>query len=179
LSFDDGVGLIALLGVIISAMVSAIVSRVIAADTAKYERHRRQSELALQIANLISSKDAEISRAAMRRFAIGIIRITGPDDHSECGKVYFIPMNSRVTVGRSSDNDIVLDDGEQTISRWHCGFISTQTEVWVDDFHSLNGTFVSGEKISVSALLADTCEITLGHFHLIFKAVRQNSILST
>ena len=114
----------------------------------------------------------------MRRFAVGIIKVVAPKNHTEWGKVHFIPMNARVTVGRSEDNDIVLMDDKESLSRWHCGFIANQHSVWIDDYKSLNGTKVRGQIISGSQLLHDEDEIVVGPYKLHFRKIQENTILS-
>lgn len=176
------VAIIAMFGAAITALVSAFISYVIAKNTAinavKEENRKRQNELALKISDLVSVSDENARRAAMRRYAVAIIKVVKPQERKEHGIVHFVPMNSRVTVGRSGDNDIVLSADERSLSRWHCGFIADQHSVWVDDYRSLNGTLVNGEPISGSCLLKDGDTIGVGPFELAFKTVRENTILS-
>lgn len=174
---DIATASITLIGVVISAGIASFVSWLTARSAINSEKLRRQSDLALQIANLISSKDEETKRAAMRRFAVGIVKVIKPESHPEAGRVYFIPMNSRVTVGRASDNDIVLNDAELSLSRWHCGFVASQDKVWIDDFRSSNGTCVNGEEICQSTLLGGQSHIKLGPFVLRYSSVYPNTIL--
>jgi hypothetical protein len=170
--------IIALIGVIVSAVVSLILAWFAAHAAVKSEHAKRQSELALKISDMVSAADKTSRRSAMRRFAVGIVKIVGPKEHEEYGNVHFIPMNSRVTVGRSADNDIVLMDKDVSLSRWHCGFISDQQRVWLDDYKSLNGTKVGGQKISGSQELKSGDEITLGPFKLHFQTIHPNTILA-
>lgn len=168
---------IACLGVIVSAMVSWKISSVTARRLLLSEHTKRQSDLALKISDMVSSSDTEQRYAAMRRFAVAVIKITEPAEHGERGVVYFIPMNSRVTVGRSEDNDIVLADDNNSLSRWHCGFSSDQKRVWIDDYHSLNGTVVRQRKISEPTLLNSGDVIEIGPFRLHFQTIKENTIL--
>jgi len=169
---------IALAGVVVSAIVSLILAWFAARAAVSSEQAKRQSELALKISDLVSAADATSRRSAMRRFAVGFVKVVEPEGHEEWGKVHFIPMNSRVTVGRAEDNDIVLKDSEQSLSRWHCGFISDQQRVWLDDYKSLNGTEVGGRKISESRELKSHDEIILGPYKLHFRAIHPNTILA-
>src|SRR5664279_1336552 len=131
---------IAVGGVVASVLVSVIVAKISARDAVRSEQTKRQSELALKISDIVSSKDEDLRKAAMRRFAVAVVKVTQPKNNKEYGMVYFIPMNSRVTVGRDKDNDIVLDLEERYLSRWHCGFLSDQRNVWIEDYKSTNGT---------------------------------------
>ena len=114
----------------------------------------------------------------MRRFAIGVVKVVKPEKHPETGKVFFIPMNSRVTVGREDDNDIVLQDTQNYASRWHCGFIADQTNVWLEDYIAKNPTLLGGVEINQPHLLQDGDIISIGPFELRFKKIKENSILS-
>jgi hypothetical protein len=175
---NTAAAIIALVGVILSAIVSAALAWLTARNTIRSEHSKRQSELALKISDLVSAQDADARRAAMRRFAVGIVKVVEPKNHPEQGKVHFIPMNSRVTVGRSDDNDIVLKDKENSLSRWHCGFIANQHSVWIDDYKSLNGTNVGGQPISGSRALNTEDQIEIGPYKLHFRIIGQNTILS-
>ena len=50
-----------------------------------------------------------------------------------------------ITVGRSSDNDDVINDAK--VSRKHLQFVYNDSGVWsVVDLNSASGTFVNGQK---------------------------------
>ncbi|MBQ7697182.1 MAG: FHA domain-containing protein [Paludibacteraceae bacterium] len=51
----------------------------------------------------------------------------------------------KITFGRLSDNDIVLDN--QAVSRYHGYLTIDGSRVYVADNDSTNGTFVNGERI--------------------------------
>lgn len=51
-----------------------------------------------------------------------------------------------VTIGRSDDNDLVLDDPEKKISRRHCVLEHSAGYWWVVDESSSNGTFVQTDS---------------------------------
>jgi pSer/pThr/pTyr-binding forkhead associated (FHA) protein len=164
--------------------------------TSKREQEQRQQELALKIVDTIS-KD----RTAARRFAIGLVKVekVGEQDESsdERGKVYFIPVNSRITVGRDEENDIHLydpnlKDKNRYLSRFQCGFVADQHEVIVEDFISANGTLVSdpngnetaeleGARVKFAPVrhrkLVDGDRIWVGSFVLRFKKLQENRIL--
>jgi len=50
-----------------------------------------------------------------------------------------------LTVGRGSNNDVLLPDS--FASQDHAKFFYKDTEVWLEDLGSTNGTWVNGEKI--------------------------------
>jgi pSer/pThr/pTyr-binding forkhead associated (FHA) protein len=69
-------------------------------------------------------------------------------------------MNREIIIGRSSDLDMVLV--EDMVSRRHAKISSTDTEVYIQDIGSTNGTFVNGEKIAGKALLHEGDRILVG-----------------
>ena len=61
------------------------------------------------------------------------------------GQKYEYREKTRVFIGRQEDCGIVVP--ENTVSRYHCVLEITPPEVKLQDFGSLNGTFLNGEKI--------------------------------
>jgi pSer/pThr/pTyr-binding forkhead associated (FHA) protein len=76
------------------------------------------------------------------------------------------------TVGRHPEADIFLDD--VTVSRRHVEFLRHDTSFMVKDLGSLNGTYLSGERIDSTqpVALADRSEVQVGKFRLTFYASR-------
>jgi len=60
-------------------------------------------------------------------------------------------MNREIIIGRSSDLDMVLV--EDMVSRRHAKISTTDSEVYIQDLGSTNGTFVNGEKVTRSRLV--------------------------
>jgi pSer/pThr/pTyr-binding forkhead associated (FHA) protein len=65
-----------------------------------------------------------------------------------------------VVVGRSSSCHIVLDDG--LVSRRHAQFVVTAKTAVVEDFGSVNGVFVNGERITGQRALRDNDRVQIG-----------------
>ena len=61
------------------------------------------------------------------------------------GKTYTYDGQERVLIGRQEDCAIVVP--EKTVSRYHCLLEILPPRVRLQDFGSLNGTFLNGEKI--------------------------------
>ncbi len=70
-----------------------------------------------------------------------------------------------VTIGRSTDNDIVIQD--VLASRHHAFLIQTPLGTEIRDSHSVNGTFVNGVRVG-SAVLTEGDVVTIGNVDLVF-----------
>jgi ribosomal protein L40E len=76
------------------------------------------------------------------------------------------PLESeRITVGRSPDCDIFLDD--VTVSRKHAAITKDGNAFSIKDEGSLNGTFVNRKRVE-GAELEDGDEIQIGKYRLTF-----------
>src|SRR5574340_260333 len=70
-----------------------------------------------------------------------------------------------LTIGRATDNDIVISD--VLVSRHHAMLILTPLGAEIRDSRSINGTFVNGVRIG-SAILTDGDVVTIGNGDLTF-----------
>jgi hypothetical protein len=71
------------------------------------------------------------------------------------------------TVGRSPDNDVVIQDGY--VSRRHCTIlVHTNNRAELFDTASKNGTYVNGHKLSTPTRLRPGDEIRMCDRHLVF-----------
>ena len=70
-----------------------------------------------------------------------------------------VPVNaSEVSIGRSPDNGIVIDN--PAVSHYHARVFNEEGRLMLQDFGSLNGTFVNGQRVNRAALKAgDTVAI--------------------
>lgn len=75
----------------------------------------------------------------------------------------FSVADDKVTVGRSPESSIFLDD--VTVSRNHALLVRREDGLYIDDLGSLNGTYVNRERIE-SRQLEDGDEIQIGKFKL-------------
>ncbi len=73
----------------------------------------------------------------------------------------------RVTIGRTPDADVFLDD--VTVSRDHAVLVARGDSWHLDDSGSLNGTYVNRRRID-SARLDDGDEVQVGKFKLTYLA---------
>jgi hypothetical protein len=74
-----------------------------------------------------------------------------------------------VTLGRSADNDIILDNA--TISRHHATIKLEQDEFRVYDLGSSNGTFVNEQQVIEPVAVKDGDTVRLGEVILILKII--------
>lgn len=77
----------------------------------------------------------------------------------------FITEKKRVSIGRTPNNDVVLDN--RGVSRRHATIEFSENQALIIDNESLNGTFVNSRKIS-EEILKDDDIITIGKFNLIY-----------
>lgn len=66
------------------------------------------------------------------------------------GGEFPLRKNREIIIGRSSDLDMVLV--EDMVSRRHAKISTTDSEIFISDMGSTNGTFVNGEKVSRSRI---------------------------
>ena len=57
-----------------------------------------------------------------------------------------VPLNDKISIGRESLNDVVLDD--MTVSRVHCSIINDSSRLFIRDENSTNGTSVNDHVLS-------------------------------
>ena len=73
--------------------------------------------------------------------------------------------STAVTVGRSSENDLVLDSDEFASTK-HARIEPRRDGVWVEDLDSTNGTFVNGMKVKQRHKLSPGDVIRIGETDL-------------
>ncbi len=77
----------------------------------------------------------------------------------------FMLTNERMTIGRSPEAEIFLDD--VTVSRNHALLVHRRDGLFVDDLGSLNGTYVNQRRIE-SHHLQDGDELQVGKYKLTY-----------
>jgi pSer/pThr/pTyr-binding forkhead associated (FHA) protein len=81
------------------------------------------------------------------------------------GRVYPI-HRSPTTLGRSPDNDIIVDD--RRVSRHHAQLAAAGESLLLRDLQSANGTWVNGRRVSEQALQSGDL-VSLGGVELVFR----------
>ncbi|MBN4076221.1 FHA domain-containing protein [Gemmatimonas aurantiaca] len=82
----------------------------------------------------------------------------------------------RISIGRTKENDIVLEN--RGVSRKHAMIEFNDAGAVVIDNESLNGTFLNDRKVQ-EELLRDNDHITIGKYDLIFHDVAQEEIVES
>jgi pSer/pThr/pTyr-binding forkhead associated (FHA) protein len=75
--------------------------------------------------------------------------------------------DERVTIGKDTENDVVLDDG--TVSRLHAICEPFPAGWCIEDLGSSNGTFLNGERIWARRRLRHGDEVRIGANRLLFR----------
>ena len=78
-----------------------------------------------------------------------------------------VTEKKRITIGRTNDNDIVLEN--RGVSRKHAIIEFNDNAAVIIDNESLNGTFVNNRKIT-EEVLRDSDIITIGKYQLIYNS---------
>ena len=62
-----------------------------------------------------------------------------------------VPVNSKeISIGRSPDNALVIDN--PAVSHYHARVFKEEGRIMLEDFGSLNGTFVNGQRVKMVTL---------------------------
>ncbi|WP_394161214.1 FhaA domain-containing protein [Galactobacter valiniphilus] len=109
----------------------------------------------------------EIPRGATTRIAPPPPRPQAPTPVIEVeGRRYGINAEE-ITIGRSSEADIQVDD--TGVSRKHTAIVRRGDQVYARDLGSTNGTFVNGTRITGDTELLDGTVVALGHTRITFR----------
>jgi pSer/pThr/pTyr-binding forkhead associated (FHA) protein len=81
------------------------------------------------------------------------------------GMQFPLQVNEQMTIGRSSDSKIFLDD--VTVSRKHASVALVGSDWVLSDSGSLNGTYVNKHRVSTVAL-SNGDELQIGKFRFVF-----------
>jgi DNA-binding SARP family transcriptional activator len=92
--------------------------------------------------------------------------------HASSGQVYPL-VGAATRIGRSADNDVVLDDAD--VSRHHAVFSDTGTSFVITDLRSANGVYVQGRRIRGSVALADRDQIRICDHEFVFEVEPRDS----
>lgn len=102
--------------------------------------------------------------------AYGRLDVFWPDGKFET----YLLDQATISVGRSSGNSVTLDT--DTISRYHFSITHENSQVFITDLDSANGTFVDGSRLPSNepALLRGGEEVQIGHLRMNFHVLDEN-----
>jgi DNA-binding NarL/FixJ family response regulator len=90
------------------------------------------------------------------------------------GGVELVPLaTGRVTIGRASSNDIVVESDLQA-SRLHAVLEALSGGWCIRDLNARNGTFVNGERVQQDRPLLPGDEVRVGSTRLVYRAERDS-----
>ncbi len=82
-------------------------------------------------------------------------------------RAIFPLKNDQIRLGRSNESEIILDSNK--ISRFHARIVIENGKYYLEDFNSISGTMVNGNRIRGKQLLQDSDTIQIADFVLEFK----------
>ncbi|MCL5257237.1 MAG: DUF3662 and FHA domain-containing protein [Chloroflexi bacterium] len=91
-------------------------------------------------------------------------------DGQEAGRLYRLDRRL-ITIGRSLENNIVLED--ERVSRHHAQLRMIGTQFYVLDLGSTNGTIVNGQRVK-EQVIGEGDEISFGGLSLVYRTVSGN-----
>ncbi|WP_436971841.1 BTAD domain-containing putative transcriptional regulator [Mycobacterium colombiense] len=120
--------------------------------------------------------DAKKNAMTTAAVAITVLEQYTTDDkvvaylHEVTGRSY--PLQGSTTIGRLSDNDIVLDSPK--VSRHHAVIVDTGTGYIIDDLRSSNGVHVQDQRIRSAATLQDGDRVRICDHEFTFQIAADN-----
>jgi FHA domain len=119
----------------------------------------RDATVSYQVGETGDQAAVAVDRAAGDGAAL-VIRSGG----GRAGETFGV-SGERLTIGRSPDAEVFLDD--VTVSRSHALLVRRRDGLYVDDLGSLNGTYVNRRRIE-SHKLVDGDELQVGKYKLTY-----------
>lgn len=92
----------------------------------------------------------------MSSFGSATLTLQGPG-----GKIKYELTGDRTTVGRTRDNEIVLQD--PAVSSHHCEFVAEKVGLVLRDLNSSNGTYINGRRVQAGPVY-DGDAVKIGQF---------------
>lgn len=132
--------------IIISAAVGALASIITAYITTRLnirqEREKWKREFTIKYAET-QAMDPKRAQSIATQFALGFLIIERVKPYER--EKIFVPPSCRLLAGRGEQNEIDTKDG--LTSGRHSAFSADQSNVYVEDLGTKNGTFVNGNRI--------------------------------
>jgi pSer/pThr/pTyr-binding forkhead associated (FHA) protein len=127
---------------LITARISGAVERRRAEREAKSQLDAWGREFSARYAELQATNRPH-AEAIRQQFAKAYIRVEASDP--KMADRYFIPAGAKLTIGRSEESDIVIND--DALSRRSAILEMTGNKLFITDLASRNGTMVNGQRL--------------------------------
>jgi hypothetical protein len=131
---------------LVASAITAVITHLL---TRSQERRKHERDVAGKLAQLKSTERSETMLMAVQ-YGHSCFIIESPD-RAERERV-FLPIGSRITLGRGRDNHIVLND--TGVSRIHAAFRAQGSSAYVEPLAPTNGLAVNGDPITQPCKLA-------------------------
>ena len=153
--------------IVISGLGGVIASVITAYFTARLsvrqEREEWQRELAQKIAELRIT-DASQAQSLIKQFAVGYL-LTHNNDNPDSSR-YFVPPTGRLSVGKASYNDVVVD--HPSIEHHHALFEAIGSDVFLVNLQDSHTVAVNGEAVFDRRKLGWYESIYIGEIQFMF-----------
>jgi pSer/pThr/pTyr-binding forkhead associated (FHA) protein len=124
------------------------------------EKNQAQTTMTYKVDETGELKPVDLDQVVEAEGAALVIRSGG----GRAGESFALE-GDRITIGRSPDADVFLDD--VTVSRNHALLVRRRDGLFIDDLGSLNGTYVNRRRIE-SHKLASGDELQVGKYKLTY-----------
>jgi hypothetical protein len=131
---------------LIASAVTAVITHLL---TRSLERRKYERAVADKVAQFKSAKRSETQIMAVQ-YGQSCFIIESPD-RSERERV-FLPLGSRITLGRGRENHIVIND--PSVSNMHAAFRAQGASAYVEPLSPTNGLELNGRFVSAPQKLA-------------------------
>jgi hypothetical protein len=129
-----------------ASAITAVITHML---TRSQERRKHERDVAGKLAQLKSTERSETMVMAVQ-YGHSCFIIESPD-RAERERV-FLPIGSRITLGRGRENHILLND--TGVSKIHAAFRAEGSSAYVEPLAPTNGLEVNGEPITQPRKLA-------------------------
>ncbi len=131
---------------LIASAVTAVITHLL---TRSQERRKYERAVADKVAQFKSTERSETQIMAVQ-YGHSCFIVEGPD-RSERERV-FLPIGSRITLGRGKENHIVVED--PGVSRIHAAFRAQGASAYIEPLSPTNGLQVNGHAVTQPQKLA-------------------------
>lgn len=124
---------------VVASLVTAVITHLL---TRAQERRKHERHVASRMAELTSADGSRVPIMAMQYAqACLIVELSGEEQRQRV----FLPIGSRITIGRSLENHIRVDD--PSVSRMHATFRAQGSASYVEPLAPTHGIEVNGRRV--------------------------------